>query len=65
MALIAGIRAKRPFSDASSRNALNKFDSAILKKWPETLEGFDEHAFRAEGEEQDEVKELFAFIDDV
>lgn len=67
MSLVAAIRSKRPFSDASSRNALNKFDSALLKRWPDELEGFDEDAFRGEAEAEggQEVQELFGFIDDV
>ncbi|KAK8850500.1 hypothetical protein IAR55_004418 [Kwoniella newhampshirensis] len=65
IALVAAIRSKRPFHDAASRNALTKFESVLLKKWPGELEGFDEDAFRTEGGERREVEELFGFIDDV
>ncbi|WWD20683.1 hypothetical protein CI109_105159 [Kwoniella shandongensis] len=65
IALINAIRSKRPFGDAASRNALTKFESVLLKKWPAELEGFDEDAFRSEGAERTEVEELFGFIDDV
>lgn len=37
---------------------------ALLKRYPE-LEGYDEDAFRAEGEESEETKDLWGFIDDV
>lgn len=54
---------KRPLADAASRNALNRFDAAMLKKYPTELEGFDEEAFAAE--EREEIKELVAFVDAV
>ena len=57
------IHQKRPFADAASRNALNRFDTSLLKKYPTELEGFDEDIFR--GENNDEVKALFDFIDDM
>ncbi|OCF43623.1 condensin complex subunit 3 [Kwoniella heveanensis CBS 569] len=64
LALTAAVRAKRPFGDSMSKNALVKLDGVLLKKWPEQLEGFDEDAFRAEGEENKAVEELFGLIDD-
>ncbi|AAW41180.1 mitotic chromosome condensation-related protein, putative [Cryptococcus deneoformans JEC21] len=65
LALICAVRDKRPLSDAPSRNAVTKFESVLLKKWPQILEAFDEDAFRGEGAEKEGVKELFGFIDDV
>lgn len=56
---------KRPLADASSRNALARFDTAIQKKYPEILNGFNEDTFRGVGEEREDVRELFGFIDDV
>lgn len=37
---------------------------AILKRYPE-LEGYDEDAFRTEGQENEDTSELWGFIDDV
>lgn len=54
---------KRPVADASSRNALSRFETALQKRFPEILESFDEDTFRSEDKE--EVSELFGFIDDV
>ncbi|WVQ85926.1 hypothetical protein IAT38_008094 [Cryptococcus sp. DSM 104549] len=64
MALVAGVRAKRPLPDAPSRNAVNKFETVLIKKYSE-LEEYDEDKFRAQGEENEEVEELFGMIDDV
>ncbi|KIR69079.1 condensin complex subunit 3 [Cryptococcus bacillisporus CA1873] len=65
LALICAIRAKRPLSDAPSRNAVTKFESVLLKKWPQISEAFDEDAFRGEATEKEGVEELFGFIDDI
>jgi len=54
---------KRPFGDAASRNALNRFGSILQKKYAVELEGFDEETFR--GEEREEVSALFCFIDEM
>ncbi|WVW80873.1 hypothetical protein I302_102863 [Kwoniella bestiolae CBS 10118] len=64
MALIQAIRAKRPFGDASSKNALAKFEGVLLKRYTE-LEEYDEDAFRGEGGENERIEELWGFIDDV
>ncbi|WVQ95614.1 hypothetical protein IAU59_002712 [Kwoniella sp. CBS 9459] len=64
LTLTAAIRSKRPFGDSTSKNALLKLDGVLLKRWPDQLEGFDEDAFRAEGEENKAVEELFGLIDD-
>jgi hypothetical protein len=50
-------------TDAASKNALNKFDGVLLKKYPAELEGFNEDLWRSE--EREEVRELYGFIDDV
>jgi condensin complex subunit 3 len=54
---------KRPLSDATSRNALNRFDTAITKKYHDALDTFDHEAYRSQ--ERDEVRALWEFIDDV
>lgn len=54
---------KCPLAEASSRNALGRFDGVIQKKFPDILDGYSEDTFRAE--EREEVTELFGFIDDV
>lgn len=54
---------KRPLSDAASRNSLNKFDSVLLKKYPEHLDNFDAEAF-AETEDEP-IQALVAIIDAV
>ncbi|WWC92262.1 uncharacterized protein L201_007216 [Kwoniella dendrophila CBS 6074] len=64
LAITNAIKAKRPFSDVSSKNALVKFESVLLKKYPE-LEEFDEDTFRSEGGENEKIEELWGFIDDV
>ena len=56
---------KRPFSDLASKNAVNRFDTALTKRYPELLQDFDDDAFRGEGESIPEIAELFGFIDDV
>ncbi|KAL7422917.1 chromosome condensation complex Condensin, subunit G [Cryptotrichosporon argae] len=62
--LAHSIKEKRPLSDATSRNALNRFDAALTIKYAE-LEAFDEDAFRAEGEGNADVADLFGIVDDV
>ena len=54
-------------ADASSRNAVARFETNIQKKDPKMLDDFDEDAFRAEGQNEgrESVQELFGFIDDV
>ncbi|WVQ70731.1 hypothetical protein IAR50_000253 [Cryptococcus sp. DSM 104548] len=63
--LINAIRDKRPLSDAPSRNAVNKFETGLLKKWSELLGDFDDDTFRGEAEENEGVGELYGFIDEV
>jgi hypothetical protein len=50
-------------ANASSRNAIVRFEGAIQKRFPEILEGYNQDTFRSE--ENEEVEELFGFIDDV
>ncbi|WVN89766.1 uncharacterized protein L203_104996 [Cryptococcus depauperatus CBS 7841] len=64
-ALIAAVRAKRPLADAPTRNGVAKFEKLLLKKWPNELEGFDVDKFRGECEEDEHIRELFGFIDDI
>ncbi|WWC72552.1 uncharacterized protein I206_106514 [Kwoniella pini CBS 10737] len=64
LALIHTIRAKRPLGDASSKNALVKFEGILLKRYPELTE-FDEDVFRGEGGDNERVEELWGFVDDV
>jgi len=54
---------KRPVADAASRNAIVRFEGAIQKRFPDHLEGYDQDTFRSS--ENEEVVELFGFIDDV
>jgi condensin complex subunit 3 len=54
---------KRPVADAASRNAIVRFEGAIQKRFPDQLEGYNQDTFRAQ--ENEEVVELFGFIDDV
>lgn len=42
---------------------MNKFDAGLLKKYPIELEEFNEDTWRSE--ENEEVQELYGFIDDV
>lgn len=62
--LLASLKEKRPLSDAASRNAVTRFEAAVVKRYPE-LAGYDEDAFRAEGEDHEDTSELFGYIDDV
>ena len=55
-------RQKRPFSDASSRNALSKFETGLTKRYSSVLEGFSEVTFRETSSE--EVKAIFDLIDE-
>ncbi|KAL0960147.1 hypothetical protein HGRIS_011782 [Hohenbuehelia grisea] len=59
--LLHGCRSRRPLRDATSKNALAKFDTMISKKFEKQLEGFDEQEYR----KYEELKSLFAFLDDI
>jgi len=54
---------KCPLADASSKNALVKFDSSLLKKYPTELAGFEIEEFGSD--EREQVKALVEFIDSV
>lgn len=56
---------KRPFSDAASRNALNRFDAGLIKRYANELEGFDGESFGEDDEAREEIKALIEFVDDV
>ncbi|KAK4686707.1 condensin complex subunit 3, partial [Tremellales sp. Uapishka_1] len=61
--LIAAIQDKRPLADATSKNALSKFQAGINKKYATIVESFDEEAFRAD--ERAEIQELCEIVDEV
>ncbi|TYJ51732.1 hypothetical protein B9479_007684 [Cryptococcus floricola] len=65
LALITAIRDKRPLLDAPSRNAVNKFETGLLKKWSDVLGAFDGDTFRSEAEGNEEIGDLYEFIDEV
>jgi condensin complex subunit 3 len=50
-------------ADASSRNAIVRFEGAIQKRYPDIIESYNQETFRAE--EREEVSDLFGFIDDM
>ena len=50
-------------ADASSRNAIVRFEGVVQKRFPEILEGYNQDKFRSE--ENEEVVDLFGYIDDV
>ncbi|BEI81457.1 hypothetical protein CcaverHIS002_0206170 [Cutaneotrichosporon cavernicola] len=62
--LIQAVRDKRPMSEVAPRKALERFQATLLKQYRE-LEGYDEDAFRADGDEHEETSELWGFIDDI
>lgn len=47
--------------DTTSRNAFNKFDATVTKRYAELLEGFSEEEYR----QFETLKELFEFLDDI
>ncbi|KAM6503308.1 Nuclear condensing complex subunit [Amanita muscaria] len=59
--LIHSVQTRRPLRDATSNNALRKFDTAISKKFETQLEGFSEEEYR----KLSELQELFEFLDDI
>lgn len=56
---------KCPLSDSISRNALNKFDASLHKKYAAELDSFDMDAFGANDDARQEVKDLVDFVDAV
>lgn len=54
---------KRPFRDATSKNALNRFEAALNKRYVDVLKDFQPEAFRSE--DQPQVKEMYDFIDEM
>ncbi|PFH49328.1 hypothetical protein AMATHDRAFT_147847 [Amanita thiersii Skay4041] len=59
--LIHSLQTRRPLRDATSNNALRKFDSTISKKFEKQLEDFSEEHYR----KLEELKALFEFLDDI
>ncbi|KAJ7678541.1 nuclear condensing complex subunit [Mycena rosella] len=59
--LMHTLNLRRPLHDATSKNAFNKFDANISKKFEKQLEDFDEAEYR----KLEELKELFAFLDEI
>ncbi len=47
--------------DATAKNAINKFEAALSKRFESQLANFSEEEYR----ELDELKELFSFLDDL
>ncbi|THH31051.1 hypothetical protein EUX98_g3136 [Antrodiella citrinella] len=59
--LIHNVRARRPLRDVTSKNAFNKFEATLTKKFEKQLEAFDEAEYR----ELEHLKGLFEFLDDI
>lgn len=54
-------RQNRPIADTVSKNALNRFQTALHKSFDERLDGLDEGA-RAAVEQSDDVKAIKAWV---
>lgn len=52
---------RRPLRDTTASNALQRFDSAICKKFATQLDGMNEDEYR----KLEELKDLFEFLDDI
>ncbi|EJC98308.1 uncharacterized protein FOMMEDRAFT_114496 [Fomitiporia mediterranea MF3/22] len=59
--LISNIRSRRPPKDATSSNALSRFEKAISSKYETQLASFNEEEYK----QLEELKELFEFLDDI
>ncbi|KAH8101082.1 nuclear condensing complex subunit [Cristinia sonorae] len=59
--LMHNLRNRRPLREASSKNAFNKFEATLTKKFEKQLEAFDETEYR----QLEHLKELFEFLDDI
>ncbi|KAF8636938.1 hypothetical protein AX17_003189 [Amanita inopinata Kibby_2008] len=59
--LIHCVQTRRPLRDATSNNALRKFDAAISKKFEKQLESFSEEEYR----KLTELDDLFKFLDEI
>ncbi|POY70728.1 hypothetical protein BMF94_6138 [Rhodotorula taiwanensis] len=61
MYLIDELKDNRPIADTVSKNALNRFQTALHKSFDERLDGLDEGA-RAAVEQSDDVKAIKAWV---
>jgi condensin complex subunit 3 len=52
---------RRPAKDATTNNAIIRFDKAVAKRFASQLDGFSEEDFR----KLEELKELFQFLDEL
>ncbi|KAF8524376.1 nuclear condensing complex subunit [Hysterangium stoloniferum] len=59
--LVNTLQQRRPAKDATTKNAIIKFDNAVTKRFAAQLEGFNEDDFR----KLEDLKELFEFLDEV
>ncbi|PBK67371.1 hypothetical protein ARMSODRAFT_958949 [Armillaria solidipes] len=59
--LLFRLQSRQPVKDATAKNAINKFEAALSKRFESQLVNFSEEEYR----ELDELKELFTFLDDL
>ncbi|KAG7448747.1 uncharacterized protein BT62DRAFT_965306 [Guyanagaster necrorhizus] len=59
--LLYRLQSRQPVKDATAKNAINKFDAALSKKFELQLANFSEKEYR----ELAELKQLFSFLDDL
>ncbi|KDQ54411.1 hypothetical protein JAAARDRAFT_60793 [Jaapia argillacea MUCL 33604] len=59
--LMHNLTSRRPLHDTTSKNAFNKFETSVSKKFEKQLEGFNEEEYR----ELESLKEQFDFLDDI
>ncbi|KAK0458800.1 nuclear condensing complex subunit [Desarmillaria tabescens] len=59
--LLFRLQSRQPVKDATAKNAINKFEIALSKKFESQLANFSEEEYR----DLDELKELFTFLDEL
>ncbi|KAK0203640.1 nuclear condensing complex subunit [Desarmillaria ectypa] len=59
--LLFRLQSRQPVKDATAKNAINKFETALSKRFESQLANFSEEEYR----DLDELKELFTFLDDL
>ncbi|KAK0220231.1 nuclear condensing complex subunit [Armillaria fumosa] len=59
--LLFRLQSRQPVKDTTAKNAINKFEATLSKKFESQLANFSEQEYR----ELDELKELFTFLDDL
>ncbi|KAK0480572.1 nuclear condensing complex subunit [Armillaria novae-zelandiae] len=59
--LLFRLQSRQPVKDTTAKNAINKFEANLSKKFESQLANFSEQEYR----ELDELKELFTFLDDL